>query len=409
MPRAAPTFVPPGGTASPVYVPATGVGQPPLNPDGTKIKCENCHKLGTSRFRGRPDDGYSILVCECGHAFYSLESLAWQENVLYPWQRAYEAATATYRIHNYTHKPAPRFYGRTDNALYFGIENELEVLPDGNIDQAAYEVTQATKGSGLLYYKNDSSLKHGFEIVSHPMSFTYSQKSLPDELGEVFQQRFQNWWTGERGSRLEQCGLHVHMSRAAFGPASRLAVGPRYVDEYTGQLVREGTARRAPYHLYKFARFIYDNPKLVQHVAGRPGPVINGNETCSYDMSKLGLRKTFDHRTKQIIASSHLQLREIARGKVLVGHDRRYMALNFDPPETVELRVFKATTNLRRIKAAVQFCDAAFYYTKYNKLHCRYDANKVITAEGFAKYVDAHQPRYADLLGVLNNDPALAA
>ena len=409
MPAAdpAPVFVPPGGEPAPVFTPANGLDGVVKHPDGTNQRCVNCRKPGTLKYV--PNDTPGVVKCTaCEYMSYSAEFDQFQTR-FFEWQDRIAESMKAFRIWNYTHKPTPKFFGRSGEGLFFGIENELEVPVEIAKEQVAYELYEAAGKSDLIYFKQDGTLTNGIEIVTQPMSFDYFMTKFPEGTADVMANRMRNY-VSRRGGKVEQCGLHIHMSRKAFGPETVLERPPNGWDDATERPVREGQKRRAPYHLYKFAKFIYDNPDFVRFIAGREGCVTTqGREMCSYDMSKLGFRKTFDHHSKQYILSNNLQLREVARGKVLVGHDRRYMALNFDPQDTVELRVFKATSNLKRIRADVQFCDAAFYYTKKYKLHCKYDPAQEISEEGFKRFVTARPTRYADLIGLLNNDPAYAA
>lgn len=314
-----------------------------------------------------------------------------------------------WRIWNYSYKPNPTFFGRSSDGLFFGIELELEAKAD--IAPAAF--TKAVHESlatpdnmvPLLYYKSDGSLRHGAEIVTHPMSFTYFNKSFPEATKKILADYAQNFWVDQedyynpvtrkeelRDLRIEQCGLHIHMSRDAFGKEG---------------VNKRGQRSRTPYHLYKFLQFIYGNKELVQKVAAREGCIIHGDEMCSYEKRRLGQATAYDHKSKQYVLSSDKAIQEIARGKMTPPN--RYMAVNCALHTTVELRVFKATTNWKRVRAYVQFCDAAFYYTQTHKLHHRTRPELVMSQEGFIEYVLSRSVRYADLLAVLNDDPAYAA
>ena len=63
-----------------------------------------------------------------------------------------------------------------------------------------------------VYCKHDGSLDDGFEIVTHPMSLEYHINEMPwcEVLGKAQQ-------LGYRSHQANTCGLHVHVSRKAFG------------------------------------------------------------------------------------------------------------------------------------------------------------------------------------------------
>ena len=70
----------------------------------------------------------------------------------------------------------------------------------------------ANRKHSLAYCKHDGSLDDGFEIVTHPMSLEYQLHEMPwDEvLREAIAQGYLSHQAGT-------CGLHVHVSRKAFG------------------------------------------------------------------------------------------------------------------------------------------------------------------------------------------------
>lgn len=74
-------------------------------------------------------------------------------------------------IHPYSYKPEPIFHrteGEEANALALGIELEM----DGDSPERAARGILALAGSDYLYFKRDSSLEDGAELVTHPVSPT---------------------------------------------------------------------------------------------------------------------------------------------------------------------------------------------------------------------------------------------
>ncbi len=63
-----------------------------------------------------------------------------------------------------------------------------------------------------IYCKHDGSLEDGFEIVTHPMSLEYHEKHMP--WAAVLQEAVS---MGYRSHQAGTCGLHIHVSRSAFG------------------------------------------------------------------------------------------------------------------------------------------------------------------------------------------------
>ena len=113
-------------------------------------------------------------------------------------------------INDYYYKPEPIFHG--EGPRYMGVE--LEIDGAGELDSKASKILDvATRGgSELLYCKHDGSLDDGFELVSHPMSLDFHQKEMP--WAAILKEAVR---LGYQSHQASTCGLHVHVSRAAFG------------------------------------------------------------------------------------------------------------------------------------------------------------------------------------------------
>jgi hypothetical protein len=271
-------------------------------------------------------------------------------------------------INNYTYKPDPKFFGTERpeaGTLYFGVEHEFEVERNLYPNEFMVKVVAADKDK-LFYGKQDGSLRHGVELVSHPMTFEYFQEKYPAKVADLITTHAQVEWQGAK-----QCGVHIHMSREAFG---------------------------RPYHLYKFLHFIYSEADLVKFIAGREGCVIHGDEMCSYDRDRYGSKMAWNPKSRTHEPSVNANVLDIARGKNT--HAPRYMAANVQNRTTIELRVFASTVNHLRMRAYVQFADAAFYFTREGRMKHRH-ANRVINRENFESYVEQNKDRYPDLLATL--------
>lgn len=112
-------------------------------------------------------------------------------------------------IHSYNYKPDPIFYG--DGPRYFGVELEIDCGGE-DLDSAGKLLFIGNREQELIYCKHDGSLDDGFEIVTHPMSLDWHLHQMPWEaiLNKAVQM-------GYLSHRANTCGLHVHVSRDAFG------------------------------------------------------------------------------------------------------------------------------------------------------------------------------------------------
>lgn len=215
-------------------------------------------------------------------------------------------------ICSYGYKPRPRFHraeGEAEDSLVLGIELEM----DGG-DRAAAVARIAEKwGEDWVYFKSDSSLDCGVELVTHPIS----PLVLMSEEGRAL-------WAdvcaaalaeGMRSHDTRTCGLHVHVNRDFFGKGE----AARALAEYKLLTV----ADRFFEPLAIFSRRRRDR---LDQWAGR---------TC--------LPATRDGW----LAS--------ARSASRVARCDRYRAVNTTNEHTVEFRLFRGTLKAETLLATFQF------------------------------------------------------
>lgn len=117
-------------------------------------------------------------------------------------------------IHNYYYKPTPIFYGK--GPRFLGVE--LEIDGGGEKKSSANSLLRISQREGreLMFCKHDGSLDDGFEMVSHPMTLDYHKENMPwKEILECCVT------LGYQSHQARTCGLHVHVSRAAFGETEK--------------------------------------------------------------------------------------------------------------------------------------------------------------------------------------------
>ena len=216
-------------------------------------------------------------------------------------------------IHDYTYKPEPLFYGSGNR--YFGIE--LEVDGGGERSSAAEEILSvANREEELIYCKHDGSLNDGFELVTHPLTLAFHQESMP---WQAVLQKIRS--LGYTSHQANTCGLHLHVSRAAFGTDAQEqdAVIARilyFFEKHWGELLK--FSRRTAYQLDRWAaRYGYkDHPKEI-----------------------------LDHVKKSYAG--------------------RYTCINLNNEDTVEFRIFRGTLKYNTLIATLQMvnriCDVALF------------------------------------------------
>jgi hypothetical protein len=129
---------------------------------------------------------------------------------------------------NYSWTPAEdgngmRFWGSPGNwggyaepgAVYFGLELET-LAPDRELvpeDIASVCDSAAYPERSLWYAKQDCSLgRGGAEFVSHPILAASLLADFPAYTAQLTELRNRGW----RSYQTDCCGLHIHISRAAF-------------------------------------------------------------------------------------------------------------------------------------------------------------------------------------------------
>lgn len=232
-------------------------------------------------------------------------------------------------IHDYGYKPAPIFYpprpdvlfigsgefadqvalqypdGRRvekSSRLYFGIELETESRSGSTSDGAELFCGRIDENEAFLKY--DGSLADGFEIVTHPR--TLAEWQAWDKFGEVLADLARS---GFRAWETETAGLHVNIDRSAFTAA----------------------------HLWRFVSLISKNPREVKNFAGR--------ESSYARFGGSGL-------------DSHPILQKMH------GYGWHSDAVNLGHPLRVEVRVFRPSLRFGTVLGAIEFCHAAYEYTR---------------------------------------------
>lgn len=104
-------------------------------------------------------------------------------------------------IHHYDYRPNNfNFYGTNEN-LFIGVE--LEVSVDYSVANKLIR-----NGEDFIYCKNDGSVDHGFEIVSHPATFEYHKNNEWEDIFFIL--------NNNHAESDKSCGLHFHISRRYF-------------------------------------------------------------------------------------------------------------------------------------------------------------------------------------------------
>jgi hypothetical protein len=277
---------------------------------------------------------------ECGECGYEDHHYNMEEHIC---ERDIDDVESNSNIHSYSYKPRPKFHG--DAKYYLGVELEVECRDSTYFDDAANYVADKTGFGYRGYLKSDGSLSYGFEIVTHPHSLKEMQESFPwaDILSKLKSYRFRSWNTST-------CGLHVHVSRSAFGG---------------------GTITLRESHQIRFMKLIYDNERQITRLAGR-----SSNYATFSDKGKI--------------------IPKVKNGEQSNG---RYAAINIENDETLEVRVFRGSLRYERVLSAIELVHAAVEYTRDLKMSVKH---KPLSWARFVAYVSEHSDTYPNLFIIMN-------
>lgn len=247
--------------------------------DESYTHCEDCDCL-IRRDEANYDDDYPY----CDYCYDKLECKA---------------------IHSYDYKPEPIFYG--SGSLFYGVELEIDKGGEYN-DNANALLNIANDDSEHIYCKHDGSIDDGFEIVSHPMSYDYHRKY---KWQEIFAKAVQ---MGYRSHNTSTCGLHIHVSRSAFG---------KNHDEQEAVIAR-----------------------IVHFVEKHWWEIVKFSRRTEQNLNRWASRYA-------TISSEVQDTYKKAKDKNL----GRYVAVNLENYNTIEFRLFRGTLKYKTFIATLQLVD----------------------------------------------------
>lgn len=258
-------------------------------------------------------------------------------------------------IKQFDYKPDPVFFGHREATYYLGLELEVENTSGTYDTEDTAEEVQRKLGNHA-YLKHDGSICEGFEIVTHPHTLQSMKEDFNWSVLETLRQYGFRSWNAASSS----CGIHVHVSRTAFGQNSHRRVADHKRDA----------------HILRFLKLIYDNQRQVERLAGRS----SARWACFNDKGSL--------------------VNKVKHGQQDNG---RYSAVNTENYNTLEVRVFKGSLKKERVLSAMEFVTAAVEYTRDLKVN---GTNKALSWSKFVAYVVANEGEYPNLLSKISDSLA---
>ena len=215
-------------------------------------------------------------------------------------------------IRRYDYKPRPRFVktkneSKSSNNIYYGFEVEIDGMSQKQKVDLAKLVYE--KYGRFMYIKHDGSLESGYEIVSEPATFNahYNKIVWPEVLSLASHYG--------KSHNAKTCGLHVHISKKPLSKSDVYKI-TQFFDRYWIKIVK--LSRRDPARMERWAK-----------------------------------RYIVKKRSRYISKSKHERQVHDA------GH---YFALNLQPKETIEVRIFRGTLRVESFFACLDFVDAMVMY-----------------------------------------------
>jgi len=245
-------------------------------------KCDTCNKIvGKTEYieiNYIQKDAVMCYYCFDKYAKYSIH--AWN----YTFNRTF-----------YPSKIATNTMGRGRSVLYLGTELEVECNSDSKI--TAFYLQDRFK---TVAAKSDSSISHGFEIISYPCTLDIHKKDEWKDILEFLRKAHC------LSHNTATCGMHVHINRSYF---------------------------KTNANIMKLCMFIHSLRKIMIKFARR------GGRQASTDYA----------RYKKVIKKYKYQQPDY--------NTDHYDVVNIKP-NTVELRMFKGTLKYSTFMANLEFCDA---------------------------------------------------
>lgn len=216
-------------------------------------------------------------------------------------------------------------FPRGRNTRVYGWELEIESTGSEEIIQSRAAEINAMEGGSLFYCKSDSSVRNGYEIVSHPGTYNFWSGPGRDILEPLFSKLTEAGYTSWRSGR---CGLHIHTNRSAI----------------------------TKLHSFNLARYVHDKNCVVKlrKLSGR-----SSGQALAY--ANLSLEDTFDRHSGEYRYPTPLEYaKQIIHTNQLGDRGR---ALNMSNPRTIELRLFRGSLKISKFISSLQFYQTMLEFT----------------------------------------------
>jgi hypothetical protein len=269
-------------------------------------------------------------------------------------------------IQSYSFQPAYRINAHdnerlTPDTLCFGLELECgHRFGPAQQQQILDDIAEPD-----IYFKNDGSIV-GFEMISHPFTWRYW-----NAVGrETWSERLR--WLQQKGIRsynAPNCGMHVHMSLAAFSVAQTT----RVLD------------------------LVYGSPDLFQRISQRD--IFDYCRFFNSDVATLALRRRRAVAAHSVTVNKYApKSRAIRRlADTAASNGERRVAINFpNNKPTLEVRLFRGTLHAPSFAKNIEVCHALHAFTTLTQI------DSLSAAREFVSFVYDNERDYPNLAAFLD-------
>lgn len=277
--------------------------------------------------------GFYFICEDCG-AVLDIDYAYWSENDSCNYcEECYINHQSNNKIKSYhEHEDEYEYNFRStdqdkNEELYFGMELEVENVAGSNHQEDLAE--ELLEISNDFVFEDDGSLVNGFEIISYPFTRNYMKNNLEENIIKMLK-TIKNFGFDS----LDTCGLHFHVSNNAVKDETNLVLLVEYFKEELTIF-----SERKEENISRWSKFYTE-----------------------------GLKK--EELTKKLIQNK------------IDDCWSRYRAVNLDNFNTIEFRIFKGTTDHKKLLATWELVNNIVLYSNNNEL----DINNMPTFKDVATY-----------------------
>ena len=267
-----------------------------------------------------------------------------------------------------------RMYGKYPSNLTMGFENEIAYHPKNSSRMLNDKVSTFMLINPYLYMKEEASID-GIEINSHPFNWNWFLGLTKNPSESNFMKELSALKSHNNFSVNNDCGFHVHLARKFFDKKHLIKMIKFFYEPKHINFLHK-ISKRTKYSFTEWA-----NPKIPTYEK-------DYKKHCHWHSKKVPY--TFK------------EMASFKGDKFDVEVGTKCSILNLYPKKTIEIRLFKGTTNPKLFKAYLEFAMAISLFTKDTE----YD---MITIKEFRKYAKKNRKEYKCLYRLITNPKSLKA